>query len=874
MKKEVYVVPHSHWDREWYFTIEDSNVLLSQNMPYLMDTLEEDKSFNSYTFDAQASVIEEFLKIYPNEKERLKKLIKDKRLFIGPWYTQTDTLLVNKESIIRNLLYGTRISKELGHSLEIGYLPDIFGQNAYLPSIFNGFSIKDSILQRGIYTDDLKENLNFNWVSPDGKSVRCNNIYLGYGPGKFIDSTDEYINEKLVPMLEKLEKLNKDTDKLLLPSGGDQVLIRKELPKVIKELNLKSKNYKFILSDYETFMKKTWENSTFKNTIEGELIACQKSRIHNTIKSQRYDIKRLNTIVENKLINILEPLNVLGQTVGLKYERYWIDYVFKELFDVHAHDSIGGCNSDETNKNIINRLEKCNNIVDNLINIIKKQITKGVSRKLQKENIITVFNTGIKDKREPIKVILFSKKESVILKTIDGKTIDTDITKCEYISGGKSVVVTASGEVEVELEGYYRLEALIYKEEVKALSYKTFIIEENEKENTLKNNESFIENELYKIEALDSKINLTNKKTGLKIRDFITFEDSVDAGDSYDYSPDKDSKEIIIKDFKITDYKKTKYSEVLTVTHKAMLPKDLKNRKLGLNTYEFEIVTELELRSSEEFIRVNHKINNNIKDHRIRVIVKSNINSNYSIADQAFSTIKRENTNPYIKTWREEGFVEAPLSIYGLENFVALRDEKSTLSLITEGIKEYQILDNSSIALTLFRSVGVLGRDDLLIRPGRASGINNKVVYTKDSEMIRELEFNYAIYFGDETKDSKLFKETENFINRYVSYQNQSLNTFEERLERFVIPDKLNLKEESDSLFYIDNNEVFLSALKESYDSKGTIIRLFNPGANSKKINIKGKFKNIFLTDLYEEKEEEIKEIIIEKYSYITLKIK
>ena len=62
-KKKVYVVPHSHWDREWYFTIEDSNVLLTENMPYLMDILESDKDFNAYTFDGQLSVIEEYLMI-------------------------------------------------------------------------------------------------------------------------------------------------------------------------------------------------------------------------------------------------------------------------------------------------------------------------------------------------------------------------------------------------------------------------------------------------------------------------------------------------------------------------------------------------------------------------------------------------------------------------------------------------------------------------------------------------------------------------------------------------------------------------------------------------------------------------------------------
>ena len=105
MKKKVYVVPHSHWDREWYFGIEESNILLSENLSFLIDYLEKNSEFKSYTFDAQISIVEEFLKVMPEKKEKLIELIKNKRLFVGPWYTQCDSLLINKEAIIRNLLF-------------------------------------------------------------------------------------------------------------------------------------------------------------------------------------------------------------------------------------------------------------------------------------------------------------------------------------------------------------------------------------------------------------------------------------------------------------------------------------------------------------------------------------------------------------------------------------------------------------------------------------------------------------------------------------------------------------------------------------------------------------------------------------------------
>ncbi len=206
-------------------------------MDHLLEVLEKDQEYTGYVFDAQASIVEEYIKVRPENKDRFKQLVEAKKLFVGPWYTQTDSLLVHKESIIRNLLYGTKISKEYGHSMNCGYLPDIFGQNQYLPSIFKGFGIDNSVLQRGIYTDQLKGDLNFKWESPDGERVHANNIYFGYGPGKFLEASEEYKEERLFPILEKLAEMNTNSDSLLLPAGGDQVLVREHFPETIKKLN-------------------------------------------------------------------------------------------------------------------------------------------------------------------------------------------------------------------------------------------------------------------------------------------------------------------------------------------------------------------------------------------------------------------------------------------------------------------------------------------------------------------------------------------------------------------------------------------------------------------------------------------------------------
>jgi alpha-mannosidase len=880
-KKRVYVVPHSHWDREWYFSIEDSNILLSENLDHLLDVLEQDETYTAYVFDGQSSVVEEYLKVRPENKERMKKLIENKRLFVGPWYTQTDSLLVNKESLIRNLLYGTKIAKEMGHSMEIGYLPDIFGQNAYLPSIFRGFGLEFSILQRGIYTEQLNGDVNFIWKSPDGQTVKANNIYFGYGPGKFLSSDHEYVQKQLLPIIEKLEEMNQHCDHLLLPAGGDQVLVRKHFPKTVAELNEIDPKHEYILSDYETFMKEAWAGEPFQNVIEGELLATQKSRIHNTIRSQRYDLKQMNFFVEHKILHVLEPLAVIGQTLGLKYPKSWLDQMWKQLFDVHAHDSIGGCNSDETNRDIFHRLEKLNRMADDLMNILKKQITYAISNQLGKENIYVVFNTQPRKFSGMVDGVIFTKDPNFQVVTTDGKLIRAEMIEQQYLSGGKQIVVTAEGEKEVEIEGYYRTVIRLYVENVPALGYRTYEIIEGRTafEKLERKEEEFIENESLALSYQQGALILQHKRSGETISNFLRFENTGDAGDSYDYSPLEGDEPIYLEKAELISVEKGPFTEKMVVKHVGKAPANLSERKEKVISSELIVMTTFELRKGEEFVRVHHQIKNHMEDHRLRVLLKTPIlDPRTSFADQGFSLLERSVDNPYLANWREQKFAAAPVPIYPLENTTGLYDHRFVFAAITKGIKEYEVLkETKELALTLFRSVGVLGRDHLLWRPGRASGINNKVVYTPDAQMKKKLDFEYAVYMANENLDPKrIFAQIDWYRGHFTSYQKQKLNTFEERLERFEIPYPIDQAPEKFSLFEIDNDSIFMSVCKQAYDDPSIIVRFFNPTSEKQTVTLKSNHvEGVVETNLAEEELRKIAgSFLVGAKGYVTLKLK
>ncbi len=526
--KKVHVVPHTHWDREWYFTLEDSNSLLVEHMDYLINYLESNLDFPHFVFDGQLSIVEEYIKYRPENKERLKALISSKRIFVGPWYTQCDTLNPKIESVIRNLQYGINISSEYGNHMSVGYLPDTFGQNAYLPSIFKNCELEYSIVQRGVKTSDANEGINFHWTSPNGDSIKTNYIFFGYGPGKFLETTREYMDTKLLPILDSLSEKSNDQE-ILLPSGGDQALIRGHFKDVTQELTNMNSKYEFTMSNYEQFMDKV--NFSDVQTITGELYTPEKSRIHRTIHSQRADLKILNNKVEKSIIQRLEPLVAMSCELGVEVNTKLVDEIWKKLFDVHAHDSLGGCNSDRTNEKIICRLKSIEDSIDGQINIMKKKICRMIAT--DNDNIVVIFNfEAYKDKEISMKI--YTKKQSFNLLK-NGKDIPFMILNTAQISGGTKVEVTADGEKIINLPSYFETEITVNIES-HSIGYQTFYIQEYDNEFKDCNkviSENRIETKFYTIEIND-QVKISSKVVDEEF--VLAFETQTDDGDSYDFS--------------------------------------------------------------------------------------------------------------------------------------------------------------------------------------------------------------------------------------------------------------------------------------------------------------------------------------------------
>jgi alpha-mannosidase len=119
----AFIVPHTHWDREWYQTFQQFRIRLINLVDNLIDILEKDKAFSDFTLDGQTIVLEDYLEVHPERREVLKKYITEGKIHVGPWYILPDEFLVSAESIVRNLLLGHKIASEFGIVMKIGYIP-------------------------------------------------------------------------------------------------------------------------------------------------------------------------------------------------------------------------------------------------------------------------------------------------------------------------------------------------------------------------------------------------------------------------------------------------------------------------------------------------------------------------------------------------------------------------------------------------------------------------------------------------------------------------------------------------------------------------------------------------------------------------------
>ena len=886
MKRKIHIVPHSHWDREWYFNTSRSKVYLMKDLKDILDTLEKNQDFKYFMLDAQGSLLDDYIKWRPDDEAIIEKLVKDKRLIIGPWYTQTDQLVISAESIVRNMYYGMKRCEDFGGYMNVGYVPDSFGQAGNMPQIYNQFGIEDTLFWRGV-SDDMVKHIDFNWRGDDGSVVFTTQIPFGYYIGGNIPEDD--IESEEFWQKECFEKAGKRsaTRHIYFPNGFDQAPIRTNLPEIVKRRNEKDVNNEYVISCIEDYIKDVKSEKQTLEEVKGELVIAKHMRIHKSIFSSRSDLKVLNTQVQNYVTNILEPILTLSYNLGNDYPHNPVADIWKLLFENAAHDSIGSCISDNANEDVYLRYKQAKDIALNLVELHSRLIATKI--KTNRDVTLTLFNT-LPQKRNNIVVFeTYLPSDSFVIRDENDNIVDYTIIEkqdlTEYVLS-QTIKLNPSKKIFMPTQ-VYKAKIAIDAQNIQSMGYVQYSFDLTIKNEQIMDNISHLENEYYKI-CINEKgsLNIYDKETGFEYKNQAVLVENGDDGDSFNYSPPYKDLEVFSTDseFKYSLQGSSLY-QCAKIDYNMIIPANLEDRANKKVSVHLPVTLEITLKKGSKVIDFNIVVDNKGLSHRLCILFDSYLTTKFNYADQQFGIIKRpniyeeemklyleglgnkqgiDNTKPIqLANWSNDQstWQEMPISIEPTQSYVSLTDGTRGIAIIPQGVREYEIIGDKGniIRLTLFRTYGFMGKENLLYRPGRASG--EKVIETKNAQLLKQMNFQlgFTTYKDgiNEANVDLLAKEynTPIQVYEYADFLNGRLI--------FALEDVEQTLENKKSLFET-TNKLVVSAIKKCEDKKGYIIRLYN-GKEHKDIGDKITFNfdisKAYYTNLKEENIEEIEVI-------------
>src|SRR6266702_3086607 len=130
-----HLIPHTHWDREWYLPRAALQARLVAVTGDLIERLQAQPAYRSFLLDGQTVLVEDYLRACPDRVGDARTLVKTGRLRVGQWNVLPDEQIPSGEGLVRNLLLGAADAERLGGRLDVLYSPDAFGHPAAWPTL-------------------------------------------------------------------------------------------------------------------------------------------------------------------------------------------------------------------------------------------------------------------------------------------------------------------------------------------------------------------------------------------------------------------------------------------------------------------------------------------------------------------------------------------------------------------------------------------------------------------------------------------------------------------------------------------------------------------------------------------------------------------
>jgi len=872
----IHVFSHTHWDFEWYEVQEGYKLQLVRLIEHLLDTLGKDPKFK-FHMDGQVMPIIDYLEILEERdtldnknrvreaKRKISKFVKRGQLHIGPCWTTPETSLISCESLIRNINRGIRFSKKFGEVSNIFYNADAFQYHSQVPQIIEGTGLKSAYTWRAYKQGKALKDLSL-WKGAD------KTIVIKYHPPRSYAQTwhlpkDPQDALNVIKGEAELLKYFAVTRHVLITQGNDQFEAQSDVNETINLVNeVIGKKFKVSQVTLNEFFEIAKKKMPKLDILQGELTGNKWACTMSGQLSARIYLKQKNKEAEIAIEKWAEPFATFSWLLGHGYPAGLMERAWEYLMKQHFHHC-NACAIDEVHREgevrYKNAIELASDIADEgLKNIASKIDTEGLIN--ERDSALVIFNPSDVERTEVVRVemnIRIPIKPDADWQLNEnndrlGPKIASDLVLKD--EQGQSIPYQVLNKKEDTHE------IAFWVQEIPPFGYKTYGLESSgdqapsETGNIAHGEEYVLENEMLKIYINENaSFTIHDKRNGEVFKNQNILEDSADHGDTYNYDPLKNDKLITTKGAKgkITLKHNGPFLATYEIKTELTLPQcltdDRKARRKRL--IRLPIFVHITLKKNSPLVYITTRIDNQIKDHRLRAIftgvkcdfvyvqtqgdvVKRRINEY-----KAYPQSKKRNIAHHTSIGELPKEI-GPSSTQFQRNFVGVNDGERGLIIFNKGLPEYEAKTDGTIALTLLRCVGWLSQDDLNARE-KLAGPN---ILVPEAQCIGMHTFEYAILPQPGTwQATPIYREE----NKYSI----PLKCLEIPWQKGELPPKL-------SFLRIKPDALMVSAIKKAYTDNNIIIRLFNPTKKSLKgtMEILHGINKAWVTDLNEDKKEKI----------------
>jgi mannosylglycerate hydrolase len=749
----VHLVPHTHWDREWYEPFQRFRLRLVDLLDDVLARAEADPRF-CFTLDGQLAAVDDHLEVRPEDTERVAALVERGQLAIGPWLILADEFCCSGENLVRNLELGTARADKLGGAMPVGYLPDMFGHCAQMPQLLHRAGIGHACLWRGV-PDEVTRHA-FAWHAPDGSAVRCEYLPGGYGNAAYLLADAEKVAERTAEFVDRMRPWFGE-DPVLAMYGTDHSAPLPTLVERVAALDEADGPYRLQICTLADYLA-SFDPADLDGLPrwQGELRSHARANILPGIFSVRGHLKRAMADAERMVERYAEPWAALWSAT---WPARFLDMAWHRLVASSCHDSVTGCGVDETAVQVAARLAEAEQLGQAVRDRTVAELAAAVPG-----DAVLVLNPSPADRVGLVRFDAVAPEDAaeVVLRLADGTTLPTQelarpsrelftgsfaaeslrealirrsfgqemfnrrIQRWEHDGSTVTFHVGRVGDPTFDIDtaadeidalataagGTWTLRilaepsrTLLAHVSVPALGWTTgrAVAGTGRRARTVYVGQSTLDNGgvLVSVNA-DGTLRIAGPD-GTVLDGVGRIVDGGDAGDSYNYAPP--ATDTLVDEplsVQIEPAEEGPLLGALLVTRAyrwhAGLAADRAAR--SAETVLTVVTTRVELRVGEPFVRLSVDFDNRGVDHRVRLHVPLPAPASHSSAEGQFAVVRRGLTS-------EGGYGEEPVPTFPAYSFVDARNAAVLLPAMTE----YELVDGGrELALTLLRATGQISR--------------------------------------------------------------------------------------------------------------------------------------------------------------------